>query len=885
MPLLQVLQIRAGVKRKQEIVEEIIATLADGIEAYNEAVRINKVRLMERYWRDLCHAACGGGANFVLISATGKQAIPQPHTSRTSVTTAPSPPPTFTAATLSLLSNGPSATANAPRNVTTQHLSVPATNSTAAMWMQSAESQGLKRKRADDESGLPNAKRPNLGTPSGGLAASSSGSYIPPAPSGLQRPGFLPFTNVCLGAVNDPFYNLAPYPELVSFQLDSHLSTDAAVYAPTHPSMFDQDSSDLRSQPRRARSRAFQLNINNQIWQQMEGKFGLKAILRCFPITPVPSGSPPPEPAQHSWPLGAYISINQQYVELEKFKKDARKMTQEMPLDMNPWLNPGCNNVTIQATGMLKYQVVVQLMRPNSVTDLVERTRTLSTIPTEAGKQHVIKSLRSNVVEKKNVTLLDPVLLTRIRIPARPSHCLHIECFDLAHFLRLNERSRTWRCPVCGSEAPYEKLIVDGWMNSILTTLGPEESEIMVYTDVTWADERGHRPVGQILLSKPAPAQNFGRISTRAPQPATEEDFDGEKAIMDNDVPAVTDSQVNSISENSIPVARGATKRALTKTNRLQFLHVLKGSASILVSLLKLDAKGGPVRAAETVSYVRLIDVSADSIGKEYHCPKFASSLTSLGVVVPQTLNPGTYTVAASVGGCVVETDAFAISADDLKTNSRNPKPTAEQRATSEAPVKQRAPNAEPNPPSPTISQPKPKPKRASIAAEAPQKTAIMSTTSTHKHVSTWVSMEHNDAALKRLFDLLCPYLVGDATPPTRLGPFESQVLGSFRLCPFDDLSAEEQNKMWKKSVQELNIRMKSKRSLRVSIDPTRGFSVVLVAVKAIVAAMWGSAIDIACGRGSSKAYFLGGTRSMQFFMRVLLTRYFQPLMETNKSR
>eukprot|EP01122_Echinamoeba_exundans_P000695 TRINITY_DN10623_c0_g1_i1.p1 TRINITY_DN10623_c0_g1~~TRINITY_DN10623_c0_g1_i1.p1 ORF type:complete len:678 (+),score=123.99 TRINITY_DN10623_c0_g1_i1:108-2141(+) len=505
-PLLQVLNATGGTAKKQDIVDKIIATLAQRIASYNDALRGNQANVVELYWRQLREVvekvnSSGRGAKLVLVSSTGQQALPPLLPGQSAAA-----PHTTSAAAHPPVRYAPSTAPPPLRAVTPQAPAPPSvpvsTALSSAAWMQLAESSGLKRKRDDEAAaaGLPAAKRQNLGS-SSGVPLSNSGSYIPPTPIGYSqtRAGYIPNTNVCLEDVDDPFFRLAPYPALSSFQLDAAIPMNSAA----------------------PRSKAFQVNISEAIWQQMQGPTGLKAILRCFVITPVRAGSPTPEPAKHSWPHGAYIFINQQYVELGKYKKDEKKKTLEVPLDMNPWLKPGVNTVTIQATGMMNYQVVVQLMRPNTVTDMVEQTRARATISIEEGRRHVLNSFRGNgddlVEMKKKVALSDPLVLTRIRVPARPSTCRHINCFDLTNFLLMNERIRTWRCPVCGSEALYKNIIVDGWMNNVLTTLGPDETEFVVYPDATWTDEKGRAPGGQnqapVAAATPAPTRHVGTAS------------------------------------------------------------------------------------------------------------------------------------------------------------------------------------------------------------------------------------------------------------------------------------------------------------------------------------------------------------------------------------
>lgn len=238
--------------------------------------------------------------------------------------------------------------------------------------------------------------------------------------------------------------------------------------------------------------------IPDPVFSQMQGHNPqLRAIMRCFMISQVKPGSSP-EPSKHSWPSSSYVFVNQAYVDLTKFKKDEKKKTLDIPLDMTANLRNGANQVNIQASSMMSYQIAVQLMRPVSVTELVELVKAKCTISYEDGRKHVLNSFRRGGDDvmgmKEKVSISDPLVLTRIRVPARPSTCRHVNCFDLANFLMMNERIRSWRCPVCNSDAQFKNLIVDGWTMHILAALGPDDSEFIVYPDANWTDERGNVP-------------------------------------------------------------------------------------------------------------------------------------------------------------------------------------------------------------------------------------------------------------------------------------------------------------------------------------------------------------------------------------------------------
>lgn len=59
--------------------------------------------------------------------------------------------------------------------------------------------------------------------------------------------------------------------------------------------------------------------------------------------------------------------------------------------------------------------------------------------------------------------LLSPQLgKMRLTVPCRALTCAHLQSFDAALYLQMNEKKPTWTCPVCDKKAPYDSLIIDG---------------------------------------------------------------------------------------------------------------------------------------------------------------------------------------------------------------------------------------------------------------------------------------------------------------------------------------------------------------------------------------------------------------------------------------
>jgi hypothetical protein len=331
------------------------------------------------------------------------------------------------------------------------------------------------------------------------------------------------------------------------------------------------------------------------------------------------------------------------------------------------------------------------------------------------------------------------------------------------------------------------------------------------------------------------------------------------------------------VSENS-PPSPEPPKTVQNKTTRFEFRHIMYSAKTQCASLLKLNADGVNIRTEEVVSNARLVHVAPDD--KEYGPLQVFPSLLALRVAVPHNLIPGNYKVVALVGGSIVESNIFTISADDVPSNHVDLQPAEVQETNTRKTTKRTAAkidekSVEPPQTRPQISQKAQKKKKKNqkkppVAAETTTKASIMSVSS-ETRVSTWFMPQQYDGGLGSLYDLMSPYLESrpteDDAHPVRLGPFDSGIVGSFTMGPSDDISAEKRIELWETSVRELNLRVESdpKRILRASIVPDRPFSVVLASTKAIVATMCGRAKDVSWGPESRRVTFLGSTRRPKF--------------------
>ncbi|XP_026106197.1 E3 SUMO-protein ligase PIAS2 isoform X5 [Carassius auratus] len=87
------------------------------------------------------------------------------------------------------------------------------------------------------------------------------------------------------------------------------------------------------------------------------------------------------------------------------------------------------------------------------------------------------------------VSLMCPLGKMRLVVPCRAVTCSHLQCFDAALYLQMNEKKPTWICPVCDKKAAYESLIIDGLFMEILNDC-TDVDEIKFQEDGTWCPMR-----------------------------------------------------------------------------------------------------------------------------------------------------------------------------------------------------------------------------------------------------------------------------------------------------------------------------------------------------------------------------------------------------------
>ncbi|XP_065181044.1 E3 SUMO-protein ligase PIAS1-like [Sycon ciliatum] len=147
--------------------------------------------------------------------------------------------------------------------------------------------------------------------------------------------------------------------------------------------------------------------------------------------------------------------------------------------------------VCLPVPAISKYVVTVELCLKRSSADLLQQVcqRVRSADMCRAYIRDKLTSGGGDVEVLDNslrISLKCPLGTTRLVYPGRSINCKHVNCFDMASFLQMNEKNGSWVCPICDCPAIYDSLMIDGLMKELLDKCPSSVDHIEHKADGTW---------------------------------------------------------------------------------------------------------------------------------------------------------------------------------------------------------------------------------------------------------------------------------------------------------------------------------------------------------------------------------------------------------------
>uniref|UniRef100_A0A8R1I4S6 SP-RING-type domain-containing protein n=1 Tax=Caenorhabditis japonica TaxID=281687 RepID=A0A8R1I4S6_CAEJA len=217
--------------------------------------------------------------------------------------------------------------------------------------------------------------------------------------------------------------------------------------------------------------------------------------LRFFNITEVQG------PQKDDFPLNAYVRLNEAVVTLPNViptnKANVEPKRPSRPVNLTPHMSryggqSARLNVEWLADKRVWACVVYYVHRVDSkiLFNRVEQNSAKHKLIEET-KREVIQKLTGGgeddiAMDQLKISLLDPLIKTRMVTPSRCIDCTHLQCFDLMSYLMMNEKKPTWTCPVCSGYCPYNRLIVDDYFRDMLEKVDKSTTEVELKEDGTY---------------------------------------------------------------------------------------------------------------------------------------------------------------------------------------------------------------------------------------------------------------------------------------------------------------------------------------------------------------------------------------------------------------
>ncbi|KAL7252975.1 hypothetical protein ACSBR1_007501 [Camellia fascicularis] len=237
-------------------------------------------------------------------------------------------------------------------------------------------------------------------------------------------------------------------------------------------------------------------------------------------------------PFRMQWPLYTNLQVNG--VQVKTFKRPESQLLGANGRDDGPmiasYVRKGTNQISLSVRDARRFCLGVRLVKKRTIEQILNLILEKQNCePFEDALARVCRCIGGGVamenedsdsdleviVDCVTVNLRCPLSGSRIEIAARFRPCAHMGCFDLETFLRLNQLSRKWQCPICMKNYSLEDITIDPYFNHITKMVkycGEDTIEIDVKPDGSWRAknvyqfkklEQWHLPDEIIYVSTP----------------------------------------------------------------------------------------------------------------------------------------------------------------------------------------------------------------------------------------------------------------------------------------------------------------------------------------------------------------------------------------------
>ncbi|KAF4638914.1 MIZ/SP-RING zinc finger domain-containing protein [Toxoplasma gondii] len=241
-----------------------------------------------------------------------------------------------------------------------------------------------------------------------------------------------------------------------------------------------------------------ELNTQNLRKWRADGK---EVIVRCMQVDL--------QPLYQSWPKTMNIIINGRVEETVAAPSWEHKR-RDMPIPITHYLKNSRNRVEFSWTNYDEPQMfhlgvfLCDSKSPETLANQVWQSGQVKEAEAEKRVLAIINNRTGNAAKSddsddddvmclevtRRIKLLCPVTFMRIEVPCRGRACMHLQCYDLSGYLLVTRNTKAfntrWKCPECHLYVRPDELVIDGFVQKILSGTEEEASVVELQPDASY---------------------------------------------------------------------------------------------------------------------------------------------------------------------------------------------------------------------------------------------------------------------------------------------------------------------------------------------------------------------------------------------------------------
>ncbi|XP_075267923.1 E3 SUMO-protein ligase PIAS2 isoform X1 [Opisthocomus hoazin] len=280
------------------------------------------------------------------------------------------------------------------------------------------------------------------------------------------------------------------------------------------------------------------------------------------------------------------------------------------------------------------------------------------------------------------VSLMCPLGKMRLTIPCRAVTCTHLQCFDAALYLQMNEKKPTWICPVCDKKAAYESLILDGLFMEILNECS-DVDEIKFQEDGSWCPMRPKKEAVKVSSPQCTKIESSSVVSKPCSVTVANEVSKKKVDVIDLTIESSSDE------EEDPPAKRKCIFMSETQGSPTKGVLMYQPSTVRVPSVTTVDATAIPPSLTDypvPFHHPPISSISSDLPGLDFLSlipvdsqfkqvrlgPKYVPEIGIHGYCPPMFLDSLTSTLTSSTPGSIITSTSHHESSTHVSSSGRS---------------------------------------------------------------------------------------------------------------------------------------------------------------------------------------------------------------------